>query len=220
MGERLFAIGDIHGCLDSLVSLVEDRIKPEAGDRIVFLGDYIDRGPAIKETIDYILSLKEKELDITALMGNHELMMIQSADGERFESGWFMNGGFSTLKSFGIDSFRSLPGRYQKFFSDLPYYHRQDNFVFVHAGFNDGILDPFQDKVQMVWSRRESYSNPVFDGLTIVHGHTPVPLAMCRKIVESGDRVINLDTGCVYGSFGDYGHLTAIELKSRELFSV
>ena len=90
----------------------------------------------------------------------------------------------------------------------------------MHAGFNNEIDDPFQDKSQMIWSRRESYSNPVFNGKIIVHGHTPVPYTLCREMVLSDRNVINIDTGCVYDKLGGYGHLTAIELFTRELFSV
>ena len=72
----------------------------------------------------------------------------------------------------------------------------------------------------MIWSRRESYSNPVFNGKVIVHGHTPVPLSLCQEEVRSGSSIINIDTGCVYDELGGYGHLTAIELFTREILSV
>jgi serine/threonine protein phosphatase 1 len=130
-----------------------------------------------------------------------------------------MNGGSETLSSFGIESIKDLHSRYLEFFRSLQYYYVHDNFIFVHAGFNDEISDPFQDKIQMIWSRRESYSNPVFEGKVIVHGHTPVPLSQCREEVLSQHGVINIDTGCVYDEWGGYGHLTGIELFTRELFS-
>jgi serine/threonine protein phosphatase 1 len=100
------------------------------------------------------------------------------------------------------------------------HYYIQDKFIFVHAGFNDDISNPFEDKFQMIWSRRETYSNPVFNEKIIIHGHTPVPFSSCLKEVNSDNRVINIDTGCVYDDLGGYGHLTAIELFTRQLYSV
>jgi serine/threonine protein phosphatase 1 len=97
---RLFAIGDIHGCFDEFREMIE-KINPSKQDKLILLGDYIDRGPAIKETIDYILSLKEQGFDIVALKGNHEVLMLHAlSTGNYFN--WLNNGAESTLSSFGI----------------------------------------------------------------------------------------------------------------------
>jgi serine/threonine protein phosphatase 1 len=96
----------------------------------------------------------------------------------------------------------------------------QDQFIFVHAGFNNDIANPFEDNIQMIWSRRENYTNPVFNGKIIVHGHTPITFSDCMELVRSHNQVINIDTGCVYDKLGGYGHLTAIELFTMELFTV
>ncbi len=113
-----------------------------------------------------------------------------------------MNGGSVTLSSFGIESLNELDNKYLQFFKNLLFYYIQDQFIFVHAGFNDDMLDPFEDKFQMIWSRRESYTNPVFNGKIIVHGHTPIPFSVCRDLVLSHNPVINIDTGCVYDKSG------------------
>jgi serine/threonine protein phosphatase 1 len=220
MSERLLAIGDIHGCITPFCELVEKKIRIRKGDRIVLLGDYIDRGYQSREVIDYIIDLQNQGYDIIPLMGNHESMLIESLESEQSMYNWSMNGGSETLFSFGIKSTNGLDVRYLQFFKNLQFYYIQDHFIFVHAGFNNEIADPFQDKSQMIWSRRESYSNPVFNGKIIVHGHTPVPFTLCREMVLSDCNVINIDTGCVYERLSGYGHLTAIELFTRELFSV
>jgi serine/threonine protein phosphatase 1 len=220
MSRRLLAIGDIHGCLDPFRELVEGKIRLKREDRLVLLGDYIDRGTRIREVIDYIIDLRKQGFDIVPLKGNHEAMLIDSIKSEKLLHNWFMNGGYDTLASFGIDSVNELEARYVEFFTNLQYYYTIDSFIFVHAGFNDECADPFEDRIQMVWSRRESYSNPVFEGKTIVHGHTPIPLQVCREELMSGNRVINIDTGCVYDKSGGYGHLTGIELYTMELFTV
>ena len=220
MSERLLAIGDIHGCMNPFRELVEKKIRISKSDRIVLLGDYIDRGSQSREVIDYIIDLQKQGFDIIPLMGNHESMLIDSLGSEQSLYNWSMNGGSETLFSFGIKSSKDLDLKYLHFFKSLLFYYILDQFIFVHAGFNNEISDPFQDKSQMIWSRRESYSNPVFSGKIIVHGHTPVPLALCNEAVLSDRNVINIDTGCVYDKSGGYGHLTALELYTRELFSV
>jgi serine/threonine protein phosphatase 1 len=220
MSKRLFAIGDIHGCFDQFRALVEEQIKLRKSDRLVLLGDYIDRGYKIREVTDYIIDLMKKGFDIIPLIGNHEAMMLDAIENADRLSGWFINGGHETLYSFGIDSPDKLDNKYLDFFRNLRYSHMQDQFIFVHAGFNDEIADPLADRYHMLWSRREAYSNPFFSGKTIIHGHTPIPLSVCREKVASGTRFINIDTGCVYYELDGLGHLTAIEIITRELFSV
>lgn len=220
MSERLFAVGDIHGCSDPLIELIEQKIKLRKGDRLVLLGDYVDRGKNSKEVVDYILDLKQKGFDVIPLIGNHEAMLLDSLDNEQLQNNWFLNGGYETLYSFGVESVKELDNKYLTFFKSLPFYYTQDQFIFVHAGLNDEIADPLTDNFQMIWSRRESYTNTFFKGKIIIHGHTPVPLSVCHESLRSHNRVINIDTGCVYDEWGGYGHLTALELFSRELFSV
>jgi serine/threonine protein phosphatase 1 len=220
MINRLIAIGDIHGCYDPLRELIEGMIIIRKSDRIILLGDYIDRGYDCKAVVDYILDLQEKNYDIIPLLGNHELMLLDSVRDERNLSCWFMNGGYETLVSFSVDSPGEMEKKYLDFFSSLRYYFLMDQFIFVHAGFNNEISDPLEDKYHMVWSRRENYSHPFFIGKLMVHGHTPVPLSVCRDMNLSGSMVMNIDTGCVYDEWGGYGYLTAFELFTRELISV
>ena len=220
MDKRLLAIGDIHGCYDQFVGLVEKKIRLRKDDRLVLLGDYIDRGNKSREVIDYIIKLQEEGFDIIPLIGNHESMMLDAFATEQSKYNWFMNGGYETLYSFGIESLDELDIRYLHFFKSLLHYYIQDKFIFVHAGFNDEINNPFEDKFQMIWSRNENYSNPVFNDKVIIHGHTPIPFSLCQQEVRSDPKVINIDTGCVYNDWGGYGHLTAIELFTLQLFRV
>lgn len=220
MTGRLLAIGDIHGCFEALRELVEDRVRLQTADRLILLGDYIDRGPQSREVVDYILGLREKGYDLITLTGNHEAMLLESVSGRSQLATWMMNGGDLTLYSFGLGSVDEMEEHHLNFFRSLEYFYLQEPYLFVHAGFNDELADPFQDRQQMIWSRREKYSNPVFSGMTIIHGHTPVTLSECGRLVGSGSHILNLDTGCVYGDWGGYGHLTALDLKTKELFSV
>jgi serine/threonine protein phosphatase 1 len=220
MGERLFAIGDIHGCFDSLRELIENRIAIRKTDKLVFLGDYIDRGNQSREVIDYIIELKNKDFDIVALIGNHESMLLDALDNDMFLPEWFQNGGYETMRSFGINSIKQLDQVYIEFFKGLQFYYSLDNFLFVHAGFNNRISNPFDDKYHMIWSRRENYTNPVLRDKIIIHGHTPVPQLICNQEIQNHNHVINIDTGCVYADIEGYGFLSAFEIYSGELISV
>jgi len=220
MKERLFAIGDIHGCFDSLRELVEHKIKIRKSDKLLFLGDYIDRGYKSRQVIDYIMGLQDKSYDIVALIGNHESMLLETLANEGFLPEWIRNGGSTTLRSFGIRSLKQLDKSYIDFFIGLHYYWLIENFLFVHAGFNDYSSDPFEDKYHMIWSRSENYSNPVLTDKIIIHGHTPIPELTCRQEIQNKNRVINIDTGCVYSDIEGYGRLSAYNPYSGELLSV
>jgi len=220
MNERLFAIGDIHGCFDSFRELVEDKIEINNGDKLVLLGDYIDRGNQNKEVIDYIIELQQKGFDIIPLIGNHESMLLDAIGNEEHFFLWIQNGGSKTMESFKINSLNDLPKFYIDFFKALPFYYSYKNFLFVHAGFNDEISNPFKDKYHMIWTCREKYSNPILRDKTIIHGHSPISESSCKRRIQENNPVINIDTGCVYSDNIGYGRLSAIELNSMKLFSV
>jgi len=217
---RLFAIGDIHGCFGELKQLVESEAAINHNDKVVFLGDYIDRGENSREVVDYIIDMRNSGLDIVTLRGNHEEMLIGAYEDKNRLYQWFLNGGYTTLDSFGAGSVNDLADEYVDFFYSLKYYYCLGNFVFVHAGFNDDIEDPFEDTVEMVWTRRGKYRNPVLKGFTIIHGHTPVPIGICREMINEHASVINIDTGCVYSDVPELGHLSAVELYSMKHYSV
>ncbi|MBP8958915.1 MAG: serine/threonine protein phosphatase [Bacteroidales bacterium] len=220
MMNRLFAIGDIHGCFRTFYELVNSHIHPEKSDRIILLGDYIDRGPGIREVVDYIMELIEMGFNVTPLMGNHEWMLVNSYDDPRMLPLWYLNEGITTLESFGIANIRNIENEYIKFFRNLIFYEKVGDFYFVHGGFNDTLEDPFSDKEAMLWESRLSYSNPVFTGKTIVHGHRPKLLEYSRKMVKEKSKVIPIDTGCVYGREMNYGYLSALDVGNMELISI
>lgn len=220
MSERLFAIGDIHGCFDSFRELVEDKIKISNRDKLVLLGDYIDRGKQSKEVIDYIIELLQKGFDIIPLIGNHESMLLDALGNDELLSIWIQNGGSETMESFSINSLKDLDQSYKDFFKGLRFYYSFNSFLFVHAGFNDEILNPFEDKYQMIWASREKYSNPILRDKTIIHGHSPISGSICQRRILDKNPVINIDTGCVYSGKVGYGLLSAIELYSGKLLSI
>jgi serine/threonine protein phosphatase 1 len=217
---RLFAIGDIHGCFDSLKELVENKIQLNKNDTLVLLGDYIDRGDKSKEVIDYIIDLQGKDYNIIPLIGNHELLLLETFEDENNKPKWLQNGGGETLKSFGVDSIKDISPKYLEFFKNLKNFYSFEEFLFVHAGFNDKIINPFKDTYSMVWESQITYSNPLLAEKTIIHGHRPITIGYCEMQINENKQVINIDTGCVYKEKVGFGKLTAIELYSKKLFSI
>lgn len=209
--DRVFAIGDIHGCAAELEDLLR-LMDPKENDLVVFLGDYIDRGPDSRRVIDIILALGAK-CEVVALRGNHEQMLldfIESRSAEATEN-FLANGGRATLESYRNDNDEVIiPGAHIRFFKSLRHCHAVEDWLFVHAGVPDlplELLSVERHGQDMLWIRNSFLRSQYNWGKTIVHGHTT-----CSAPEVKSNR-INVDTGCVYG-----GSLTAIELRSGCFF--
>ncbi len=198
----MYAIGDIHGCLEPLRRLV-DQIHSSETDEVVFIGDYVDRGPDSKGVIDYLLTLQGR---YTFLMGNHERMFLDFLQGkERFL--FLYNGGEATLESYG--GVGNIPASHLAFLNRLVLYYETDDYLFVHGGIRPGILIQDQDPKDLLWIREEFYAYPGRYAKPVVFGHTPM-----REVLMEEDR-IGIDTACVYGN-----KLTCLILPSRQVIQV
>ncbi len=213
LNDKIFVIGDIHGCAEELQLLLE-KLPLTPTSRIVFVGDYIDRGENSKEVIATILNLRNY-YKVTTLMGNHEAMFLDFLDDPgSMEGGAFIyNGGSATLASYANQSGKYvIPDEHLEFFKTLPYFWQTESFFFVHAGVPDVPLArivPSRHKEDLLWIRDPFFKSGFKWEKVIVHGHTPVPK------VEVTSKRVNVDTGCVYENM-----LTAFELFSREAFTV
>jgi len=209
----LFAIGDIHGCADELRLLLE-RIPRTSETTIVFLGDYIDRGPSSRAVIETVLELAE-QCHVVALRGNHEAMLLDYLDAPQSAAAatFVYNGGSATLASYAdARGHVQIPDAHIAFFRELPIWHQTERAVFVHAGLPQrplGELDPERDGPTMLWTRGGFLKTKYDWGKVVIHGHTPVP-----RVTVWPNR-INLDTGCVFN-----GKLTALEVPGQTCFSV
>ncbi|MFP4555229.1 MAG: metallophosphoesterase family protein [Bacteroidales bacterium] len=220
-----YVIPDLHGCLVTLKHLLEEKLAVSKSDKLYFLGDYIDRGPLSAQLVDYLLNLKDKGYSISTLKGNHEQMLLDSLSSKIDYKNWILNTGYLTLKSYkGIlgEVFEfpdDLPDRHMLFYKNLPYYFEVDNYLLVHGGINYQAKEPLLDTKAMLWNRPESVPHDFLPGKTIIHGHTPTPLAEILEVVNNPiNRLIPLDAGCVYaGSFDGIGYLVALELEKMEL---
>jgi serine/threonine protein phosphatase 1 len=210
--EKIFIVGDIHGCLDMLKRLIDKIEWNPANDRLIFIGDYIDRGENSKGVVDFILKLKKDSSLIQCLIGNHEQMFLDYLSGVDSQSS-LLNGGLSTLKSYE-EVRRSqddalIPSSHLDFYSSLLSMIELEQYYIVHAGFRPNISIEDQDLNDMIWIREEFiYSNYDF-GKVVIFGHTPLnsPLIMKNKI--------GIDTGAVFGNY-----LTCLELPEEKFHSV
>ena len=220
---RLFAISDIHGCFDAFHTLVIRHIGLTKSDKLILLGDYIDRGEKSKEVIDFIIDLMNTGFDIIPLCGNHEEMLVDSLSNSDLMPLWLLNSGMTTMQSFGINDINDInyiEKRYRDFFQNLEYFKKEGNFLFVHAGFNDFAPDPFSDKHGMIWECRTFYENPVLRDKIIIHGHRPRRIENIKKLISESSKVIPIDTGCVYDKEQGYGNLSALDVGNMKLISV
>ena len=220
-GQRVYAVGDVHGCMDRLAALhemiAEDIAeRPAAHTTLVHLGDYIDRGIDSAQVIDWLINRPPVAADaMIDLKGNHEHMMLSavaSADTET-ASLWLTNGGADSLLSWGIS--RSMPPaqwashiprQHLIFLRDLEICHRVGPYLFVHAGVRPGVPLDRQTRHDMIWIREPFLSSRADHGAVIVHGHTPK-----REPVVLPNRIA-IDTGAVLG-----GALTCVVLEGDRL---
>lgn len=211
--ERIFAIGDIHGCCKTFKKLLLDKIKINKSDTVYCVGDYIDRGEDSKGVIDFILDLRSKEYKIHTLRGNHEQMLLDSITDEFETYTWLRNGGSDTLRSFGIQSLHELEATYLSFFEETNFYFEVGNYIIVHAGLNFNQENILADKSAMLWARYFDPVQPALKDQVLIHGHTPKPL---DYILNQKGNCLNIDGGCVYTKNKNLGKLVAFDLNEKK----
>ncbi|GIV34046.1 MAG: serine/threonine protein phosphatase [Chitinophagales bacterium] len=212
-----WVIGDVHGCCKTLRALIEEKLIPGREDKLIFVGDYIDRGPDSKGVITYLMELQLLGYSIILLKGNHEDMMLRAAEDKSARNNWFYNGGMPTLNSFGVRDVQEIPSHFMEFLLNLDYYYLTEQFVVVHAGLNFNLDDPFSDKEAMLWIRNQKVVPEKIGNRKLIHGHTPIMLDKLVESVESNAPNIDLDNGCVYVGTPGLGNLCALELSSMRL---
>jgi serine/threonine protein phosphatase 1 len=212
---KIFAIGDIHGCLGKFEALIQNIDANPQNDTLIFIGDYIDRGNSSSKVVDYVIQLKSEYKKVVCLLGNHEYMLIRYLEGLD-EDIYLENGGIATLHSYGIrlsdepeKRKAKIPREHRKFFESLLPYYETRNHIFVHAGLKPGLPLRQQTMSDLLWIRHEFVEAEDDFGKMVVFGHTPLsyPLIMPNKI--------GIDTGAIYG-----GKLTCVELPSVKIHQV
>jgi len=229
---RTWVIPDVHGCLLTLRSLVEDLIGLQKDDSLIFLGDLIDRGPSSKGVIDYIWKLQESGIKTSVIKGNHEEYMAKVFRDEESKTGvrrmlglksvsfkdWMLYGGAETMSSFNAYNVAAIPEKYIEWIESLDFYMQWKNFLIVHAGFNFEIEDIFSDTQSMMWIRDYKIDPGKLGSRKIIHGHVPVTLEFINQSIFSNSFLfIDLDNGVYITDKPGYGNLLALELNTMEL---
>lgn len=208
-GQRIYAVGDIHGrvdLLDEMLARIEADVtlRPTQRSLYVFLGDYIDRGPSSRESIDRLIRHAATN-ECVFLKGNHEQIALRCLSERGLFDQWLRLGGLETLISYGVSpetlasgrqiaemqaAFHgALPPAHLRFFRDLQSSFASGDFFFAHAGVRPNVELSHQKENDLLWIREEFLSSNEDFGKIIVHGHTPA------LEPEVGPNRINIDTG-------------------------
>jgi serine/threonine protein phosphatase 1 len=219
-GERIYAIGDPHGCAGRLAAL-HDRIAdhllayPAEAATLIHLGDYVDRGPDSAAVIDLLLDPPPLHgLKVVNLIGNHEQMMLAALSPtapDQVVSFWLDNGGGATLESYGLSpedpaNWDEVPAEHLAFLRACRPSHAAGGYFFAHAGVRPDVPLAQQDVMDLTWIREPFLSWRGHLPAVVVHGHTP------SKTPEVRAHRIGIDTGAVFG-----GDLTCVVLEEDRI---
>ncbi|MHA1528870.1 MAG: metallophosphoesterase [Alphaproteobacteria bacterium] len=226
-GGVIYAVGDVHGRHDLLIRLLErifeDAAAYETIPKIVFLGDYIDRGEHARETIDLLIDLAQRpEAATVFLTGNHEQMLLRFLRDPTSGSNWLRYGGLQTLMSYGVGGVGSLHaegeaqrirgalvealGPHLGFIERLRVSYHAGNLLFAHAGADPALPADEQEIRTLLWGCKSFWKTDRDDGVWVVHGHFVVD----QPSAERGR--IAVDTGAYFSN-----RLTAARIADGEV---
>ncbi len=198
-----YLIGDIHGYLDKLASLfnkLDKQLTPQ--DVLIFLGDYIDRGPSSYEVVELLISISKKHKTVF-LKGNHESMFLDYLNGVDTSGIFLMNGGNTTMLSYNRNrgGFK-VPRHHMSFFEKLRLYYEGEDFIAVHAGLNpniDRLTD--QEEHDLIWIREPFFQSNKKWKKTIIFGHTPTAMFSEKGLIHIDKKrnIIGIDSGVIFG---------------------
>ena len=227
-GRLVYAVGDVHGYTAALLDLLAEirrdaaRAAPAERPLLVFVGDYVDRGPDSRGVIDAILALEAAgDFEVVALKGNHEDALERFLAEPGFAPAWIGSWGAETLRSYGIAPpgaddapacemaqarfAETFPAAHRAFLGRLPLRLAVGDYLFVHAGVRPGVALDAQADRDLMWIRHLFLESDEDFGMVIVHGHTP------SERPELKANRINVDTGVYFT-----GMLTAVRLEGEQ----
>jgi len=235
-GTRVYAVGDIHGRAD-LLATMRRKIAKDAkkGVRksarkagisrkvVVYLGDYVDRGPDSFKVIEMLLDAPLAGIEEVYLKGNHEDYMTKFLVGDGDGLGWLYNGAEATIASYGVEPsdwmdlnperlralraelIEAMPARHRDFLDNLALHHAEGDYLFVHAGIRPQVPLEAQDAEDLMWIREDFLHSPVDHKARVVHGHT---ITWTPEILPNR---IGIDTGAFVS-----GVLTALVVEGAQ----
>ena len=229
-GQRVYAVGDVHGRMDLLVRLV-DHIRDDNSDRepaktrIIVLGDFIDRGPDSAATLSFLREWSTDKIELLVLLGNHERALIESLQGDEVTQDlWMGMGGAATLKSYGVEPRRTqepglafadrlltaLTTETVGWLQSLPLSWRSGDYFFCHAGVRPGVPLDEQRPEDLLGIKSDFLRSKSYHGAVIVHGHSD-----CGSEPVIASNHLCLDTGA-YKS----GRLTAAGFQGEKMWII
>ncbi len=225
MSSHTYVITDIHGCFDLLELALAEINKRGPYRRLIFLGDYIDRGAQSMQVVERLIALDQDD-NVICLLGNHERMFVEYVNSETALQDVFLsNGGSQTLESYtdlagDLDQFTMT--RHADWMSSLPLWYEDDQRVYVHAGIRPGEAVEDQPESILIWSRRHDFfaATRRLMGVYVVHGHTPLHDDKDYGDIEITDARTNLDTGAYKTGKLTVGVFDDRQERPIEVFSV
>jgi serine/threonine protein phosphatase 1 len=213
-----YIIGDIHGYLDRLLSLMKVLKEHfQDDDTFIFLGDYIDRGYHSYEVIEFLISLSKKANTIF-LSGNHEDMLKNYIAGDDLSGMFLHNGGRATIESYKRNMKKfTLPRTHEIFFNSLDNYFEGEDFIAVHAGLDPSVENiNDQNRWDMLWIREHFFNSPRRWEKTVIFGHTPTNLlgGPGQVYFDDSRNIIGIDSGVIFGR-----ELSCLRWPDRKVFT-
>ena len=211
MPARTIAIGDIHGCFIALAALI-DAIDPQPDDKLVTLGDYVNKGLDSKGVLDLLLKL-EPSCILIPLLGNHDAIMLAAIEGGLSVEGWKAIGGTATLQSYGeSERICDIPATHADFLRQCRMWYETPTHFFVHAAYDPEVPLDQQDDATLLWQGiRDEIPGPHCSGKAAIVGHTSQKNG---EILDAG-HLFCIDTYCWNG-----GWLTAMDVESGKVWQV
>jgi len=209
-------ISDIHGCLDQFEMLLAKLGYTSGRDRLILLGDYVDRGPKSKEVVERVMELVEKD-GATALRGNHDQRLVDLIRGNdaAVRVKFLEHGGRQTIGSYcgfgtealseealtdAVENIRARYGTHIDFLASLPLYYEDEHHVCVHAGLNPRYADwKKQPEHDFMYIKKEFYLAKTKDARKVVFGHTRAAEIHGKPEIWFQKDKIGIDGGCAYG---------------------
>lgn len=215
---RTFIISDIHGN-NELFRKSLKQIGYKKTDKLIILGDLIDRGSDSKGVLDSVFLLLESGFNVECLIGNHEKMFLDALLSTNNLNLWLLNGGDKTLSSFFTSSIEKIPLKYYELLNSFKYFSEMENYIFVHAALNMKIENPYSDIHTILWERDPlKYINMEWLGKRkLIHGHNPKNQESIIKSIENDEKIICIDNG-TYLNKMNFGALCVLELENLKTF--